>query len=110
MNTINIAWIIFAMLAIVVGLSFSIIYIRRQIVNHIQTHAHPEKARLRLLWVQFWVYVACAATYSVCVVILLTRGQNKAPAQEGFFALFFVWIFIRLILKIRSCQKESHKA
>jgi hypothetical protein len=106
MSTIDIILIILAMLAIVVGLSFSTIYFRRQIVHHIQTHAHPKQARLRWLWVRFWLYAACAAIYSVAEGVMLTRGEDKAPAFAVFWVVFFAWMLIGAIMKIRGYQKE----
>ena len=108
MSTIDIVLII---LAVVVGLPFATIYFRRRIIHHIQTHAHPERARLQLLWVQFGFLAACAAVYCVCAGVLLTRGEDKASAiaVSIFWVLLFAWSLISTFIKIRGCRKVSHK-
>jgi hypothetical protein len=106
MSTIEIVLII---LAVVVGLPFATIYFRRRIIRHIQTHAHPELARLRLLWVQFAFLAACAAVYCVAEGVMLTRGEDKAPAFAVFWVLLFAWLLVSTFIKIRGCQKASHK-
>jgi hypothetical protein len=103
MSTIDIVLII---LAVVVGLPFAAIYFRRRIIRHIQTHAHPELARLRWLWVQFWLFAAFAAAYCVGEGVMLTRGEDKAPAFAVFWVVLFAWTLISTYIKIRGCQKE----
>ena len=103
MSTIDIVLII---LAVVVGLPFAAIYFRRRIIRQIQTHAHPEQARLRWLWVRFAFTAACAAVYCVAEGVILARGEDKAPAFAVFWVLFFGWMLISAFIKIRGCQKE----
>jgi drug/metabolite transporter (DMT)-like permease len=112
MSTIDIVLIILAMLAMVLGLSFSMIYLRRQVIHHIQTHAHPDQARLRLLWVQLWFYIICMMVFLVSEAVLFVRGEDKAPARWLFWVAIFAWGFVGTILKIRRCRKKvaSHDA
>jgi hypothetical protein len=103
MSTFDIVLII---LAIVIGLPVATIYFRRRILRHIQTHAHPEQARLRLLWVLFWFYALCMVAYCVGEGVTLSRGEDKAPAFAVFWVVFFAWSLISTYTKIRGCQKE----
>ena len=103
MSTFDIVLII---LAVVVGLPSATIYFRRRIIRHIQTHAHPEQARLRWLWVRFWLFAVFAAAYCVGEGVTFARGEDKAPAFAVFWVVFFAWSLISAFAKIRGCQKE----
>ena len=108
-NIMSTIIVLIVLIALAVAIAFNTIYFRRQIIHHIQTHAHPEQARLRLLWVQFWFFAAITAAYSVCEGVMLTRGEDKAPARAVVLFAVFVWSLISVFLKIRGCRKEAHK-
>ena len=104
---IDIMILFFAIIAVVVIVGA--ISIRRWTLDYIKQHEHPDRARLRVLWAQLWFYIACAAMFSISEAVLYARGQDKAPAFVVFWVALFAWILIRSVLKIRRCQKESHK-
>src|ERR1035437_7650890 len=99
-------------IAVVVLLSVGAVYFRRLVLGYIQHHQHPNQARLRVLWAELLVVIACTTAYSVGEGVTLARGEDKAPAFAIFWAALFAWLLIGIILKIRRCRKivASHDA
>jgi len=101
MSTINFAVIILA----VVGVFF----FRRIALRQDQRQDQPAQIRLRKLWAQLWLCVAFLVIYLVAEGIMFSKSQGKPPVWSLAVLVVFVWMLIRIILKIRGCQKEGHK-
>jgi uncharacterized membrane protein YciS (DUF1049 family) len=109
MSTIDAVLIV---VAAIIALIAGVIYIRRRVLRYVQHHEHPDQARLRLRWAHFWLLLACFVAYSVGEGVTFARGEDKAPGFAVFWVVFFTWMLIDSILKIRRSQKRisSHDA
>jgi len=107
---LDIMFLILATIAVVVLVGA--ISIRRWTFDYIKHHEHPDRARLRVLWVQLWFYIVCVVMFSVSEGVLYFRGEDRSSVRWLFWFAICAWALISTLLKIRRCRKmvASHDA